>query len=68
MEFKLTNLRELSTEEQVRLNGGSFPMGCDIESCYCTCLCGDDEADKNSFTEMCATREYELTESEVMAS
>lgn len=35
--FKLTNLRELSTEEQLRLNGGA-----NIDSCSCSinCKCG----------------------------
>ena len=32
--FKLTNLRELSTEEQLRLNGGANSEGC---SCKCSC-------------------------------
>ena len=36
-EFKLSNLRELSTEEQLRLNGGINLTGCG--SCTCTCIC-----------------------------
>ncbi len=35
--FKLTNLRELSTEEQLRLNGGANSESC---SCTMTCSCG----------------------------
>ena len=35
--FKLTNLRELSTEEQLHLNGGENSDGC---SCKCSCDCG----------------------------
>lgn len=37
--FKLANLRELSTEEQLRLNGGSDSTGC---TCSCTCKCEGD--------------------------
>ena len=36
-QFKLSNLRELSTEEQLRLNGGANSEGC---SCKCSCNCG----------------------------
>lgn len=52
-EFKLTNLRKLSTEEQRTLNGGYNPSGCDLDKCTCSCLCigevpsqkdGDDSA------------------------
>lgn len=35
--FKLTNLRELSTEEQLSLDGGTNAGGC---SCKCSCNCG----------------------------
>lgn len=38
-QFKLTNLRELSTEEQVKLNGGTNSTGC---NCNVTCRCSDD--------------------------
>lgn len=37
--FKLTNLRELSTEEQLQLNGGVYSTGC---NCNVTCKCEDD--------------------------
>lgn len=36
-EFKLTNLRELSNEEQLNLNGGTNLEGC---TCKCSCNCG----------------------------
>lgn len=35
--FKLTNLRNLSTEEQLRLNGGGN-TSCEV-TCYCSCPC-----------------------------
>jgi hypothetical protein len=39
--FKLNNLRNLSTEEQMRLKGGSMPENCSANcgtcSCYCKC-------------------------------
>lgn len=35
--FNLTNLRELSTEEQLRLNGGSDSTGCTCSPCKCEC-------------------------------
>lgn len=52
--FKLTNLRELSTEEQIRLNGGCNPATCsgDCSGCSCTCECrGQDQSNstENSF-------------------
>ncbi len=39
--FKLTNLRELSTEEQLRINGGVSSTLCDADcgECSCTCKC-----------------------------
>lgn len=37
--FKLSNLRELSTEEQLRLNGGANSEGCSCK-CSCSCNCG----------------------------
>lgn len=37
--FKLTNLRELSTEEQIQLNGGANSTGC---NCNVTCKCEGD--------------------------
>ena len=38
-DFCINNLRELSTEEQMRLNGGSNSNGC---TCSCTCKCEGD--------------------------
>lgn len=38
-QFKLSNLRELSTEEQLRLNGGANSEGCSCK-CSCSCNCG----------------------------
>lgn len=35
--FKLTNLRELSSEEQLHLNGGTNSESC---GCSMTCSCG----------------------------
>ena len=41
-EFKLTNLRQLTTEEQMRLNGGALPENCSADcTCKCTCTCND---------------------------
>lgn len=37
-ELILSNLRQLSTEEQIRLNGGSVAGPCDAK-CSCTCYC-----------------------------
>ncbi len=37
--FKLTNLRELSEEQQKQLSGGSSGNGCDIDHCVCRCSC-----------------------------
>lgn len=37
-DFRLTNLRELTTEEQMRLNGGANSGHCNA-SCSCTCYC-----------------------------
>lgn len=48
-EFKLTNLRELSIEEQQYLNGGINATGCG--SCTCTCLCDKEVNDKKSSTD-----------------
>ena len=48
-EFKLTNLRELSTEEQQRLNGGLNTTGCG--SCTCTCRCTKELNDTKSSTD-----------------
>lgn len=36
--FKLSNLRELSTEEQLRLNGGlGSNASCSCSGCSCSC-------------------------------
>ena len=36
--FKLSNLRELSTEEQLRLNGGvGVNASCSCSGCSCSC-------------------------------
>ena len=36
--FKLSNLRELSTEEQLRLNGGNGAnAACSCGTCSCSC-------------------------------
>lgn len=36
-QFKLTNLRKLSTEEQIQLNGGNAPMSASCSKCTCSC-------------------------------
>ena len=55
--FKLSNLRELSTEEQLSLNGGNNLAGCGGGSCTCTCPCkGEVNAKKDS--EDCAASYY----------
>lgn len=43
-QFKLTNLRELSTEEQLCLNGGVNSTGC---NCNVSCKCSDDAPSKD---------------------
>ena len=40
---KLNNLRELSTEEQLQLNGGVTSNGC---NCNVTCNCSDESPKK----------------------
>lgn len=47
--FKLTNLRNLSTEEQMRLNGGSLPENCsaDCGTCKCPCKCDNQNPSKS---------------------
>ncbi len=42
--YKLNNLRELSTEEQMRLNGGNDSTAC---SCSCSCSCEKEGSDSN---------------------
>lgn len=37
--FKLSDLRELTTEEQLQLNGGANSESCSC-SCSCSCNCG----------------------------
>lgn len=48
-DFKLNNLRELSTEEQMQLNGGVNSNGC---NCNVTCNCTEESpkatADKDA--------------------
>lgn len=46
-DFKLNNLRQLTTEEQIRLNGGVNPGPCDVK-CSCTCYCKCDNRDPKS--------------------
>lgn len=48
-DFKLINLRELSTEEQIRLNGGSLPENCssDCGTCECPCKCTNQDPSKS---------------------
>lgn len=48
--FRLTNLRELSTEEQMRLNGG-YGSPCDSGcSCSCGCSCECDTKNPDAST------------------
>lgn len=55
--FKLTNLRELSTEEQLRLFGGNDVSKCATGSCTCNCPCrGDVNSKKDS--EDCSASHY----------
>lgn len=37
--FILSNLRELSTEEQRQINGGGAPGICNADCGYCSCPC-----------------------------
>ena len=47
--FRLTNLRELSTEEQLRINGGMDSTGCkaDCGACTCPCKCNSKNPSKS---------------------
>ena len=48
--FSLTNLRELTTEEQMRLNGG-YGSPCDSGcSCLCGCSCECDTKNPDAST------------------
>lgn len=38
-DFKLTNLRELSTKEQNKINGGFSPLNCSSDCGECSCIC-----------------------------
>ena len=46
--FELTNLRELTTNEQLYIDGGSNPSGCKLDKCSCTCLCMGEINDQKS--------------------
>ena len=49
-DFRLTNLRELTTEEQMRLNGGALPENCsaDCGTCNCPCTCNKQNPSKET--------------------
>lgn len=50
-DFKLTNLRQLTTEEQMRLNGGNNSI-CDVTcTCTCTCTCNKDNPNESTKTD-----------------
>lgn len=50
--FKLSNLRELSTEEQLRLNGGyGANASCSCGSCSCSCTEESPKATVHDVTE-----------------
>lgn len=51
--FSLTNLRELTTEEQMRLNGGNGSP-CGSCSCRCECSCECDTKNPDASTEKCS--------------
>lgn len=48
-DFKLTNLRQLTTEEQMHLNGGALPENCsaDCGTCNCYCKCDNQNPSKS---------------------
>ena len=48
--FRLTNLRDLTSEEQVMLNGGSMSQLCDHDcgECSCTCKCNGSTSESNA--------------------
>ncbi len=48
-DFKLTNLRQLTTEEQMHLNGGVMPENCsaDCGTCNCPCKCTNNDPSKS---------------------
>lgn len=54
--FKLTNLRELSVEEQKQLSGGIGGI-CDSDcgTCTCTCKCTQDDPSKSTGEDFAAT-------------
>lgn len=72
-DFKLTNLRELSTEEQLRINGGINSSLCDADcgTCSCTCKCNSDNPSKStgdSFKETAYDSKEGSKQREAMAS
>lgn len=55
--FKLSNLRELSTEEQLSLTGGNNLAGCGGGSCSCKCPCKG-EVNSKEDSQSCAASYY----------
>ena len=69
--FQLTNLRELSVEEQKRLCGGASGNKCEIDSCSCSCSCRCTREDPSKsvgeqFSETGAQRQMESKQREAM--
>ena len=54
-EFKLSNLRELSVEEQKQLSGGQALCDADCGTCTCTCKCTKDDPSKSTGEDFAAT-------------
>ncbi len=48
-DFKLNNLRQLTTEEQLNLNGGAFSDNCNVDcgTCNCPCRCDNKNPEKS---------------------
>lgn len=67
--YKLNNLRELTTEEQMRLNGGANSL-CEVTcNCICTCKCNNQNPDGSTKTDCCDTGKvsvYSQKEKEAM--
>lgn len=60
--FQLTNLRELSVEEQKQLCGGASGNKCEIDSCSCsyTCKCTREDPSKSVGEQLSETGSYSV--------
>ena len=71
-DFKLSNLRQLTTEEQMNLNGGTMPINCNIDcgTCNCPCKCNDrnpSDSVGNDFAKTGSVRQTQRKQAEALA-